>query len=85
MSDLRRTFEYHGAEHKTISCYEAEDELTRAGESSTRASTRAAHQLPADRDGAGDLQFFAARTAAWYWLVASRIVGIPVIAGLSYE
>ena len=28
MSDLRRTFEYHGAEHKTISCYEAEDELT---------------------------------------------------------
>jgi uncharacterized protein YqhQ len=28
MPDLRRTFEYHGAEHKTISCYEAEDELT---------------------------------------------------------
>jgi uncharacterized protein YqhQ len=26
--DLRRVFEYHGAEHKVISCYEAEDELT---------------------------------------------------------
>jgi len=30
MPDLRRVFEYHGAEHKTISCYEAEDELTPA-------------------------------------------------------
>ena len=27
ISDLRRVFEYHGAEHKTISCFEAEDEL----------------------------------------------------------
>ena len=27
LPDLRRVFEYHGAEHKTISCYEAEDEL----------------------------------------------------------
>ena len=28
MSDIRRVFEYHGAEHKTIACYEAGDELT---------------------------------------------------------
>ena len=28
MRDLRRVFEYHGAEHKTISCYEADLELT---------------------------------------------------------
>ena len=28
MSDIRRTFEYHGAEHKTIACYEAGVELT---------------------------------------------------------
>ena len=28
MKDIRRTFEYHGAEHKTIACYEAGDELT---------------------------------------------------------
>src|ERR1044072_1196940 len=27
LPDLRRVFEYHGAEHKTISCYEAEDEV----------------------------------------------------------
>ncbi len=28
MRDIRRTYEYHGAEHKTIACYEAGDELT---------------------------------------------------------
>jgi uncharacterized protein YqhQ len=28
MPDLQRVFEYHGAEHKTISCYEAGEELT---------------------------------------------------------
>ena len=28
MKDLQRVFEYHGAEHKTISCYEAGLELT---------------------------------------------------------
>lgn len=28
MKDIRRTFEYHGAEHKTIFCYEALSELT---------------------------------------------------------
>ena len=28
MKDIRRTFEYHGAEHKSIFCYESGDELT---------------------------------------------------------
>lgn len=28
LKDIRRTYEYHGAEHKTIACYEAEEELT---------------------------------------------------------
>lgn len=30
MKDIRRTFEYHGAEHKSIFCYEAGEELTPA-------------------------------------------------------
>lgn len=30
MKDIRRTFEYHGAEHKSIACYEAGEELTPA-------------------------------------------------------
>ena len=28
MPDMKRLYEYHGAEHKTIACYEAESELT---------------------------------------------------------
>ena len=28
MPDLQRVFQYHGAEHKTISCYEAGEPLT---------------------------------------------------------
>lgn len=28
MSDIKKTYEYHGAEHKTIACYEAGEELT---------------------------------------------------------
>ena len=28
IKDVKRTFMYHGAEHKTIACYEAEEELT---------------------------------------------------------
>lgn len=28
MKDIRRTYEYHGAEHKTIACYEGGEELT---------------------------------------------------------
>lgn len=28
LKDIRRTFEYHGAEHKSIACYEAGEELT---------------------------------------------------------
>ena len=41
MPDLQRVFEYHGAEHKTISTYEAGEELTPRTRSATRASTHA--------------------------------------------
>ena len=42
LRDLRRVFEYHGAEHKTISCYEAGLPLTPENASASRACTRAA-------------------------------------------
>ena len=42
LRDLRRVFEYHGAEHKTISCYEAGDRLTPARAELYRGSTPAA-------------------------------------------
>src|ERR1044072_2715955 len=55
LPDLRRVFEYHGAEHKTISCYEAEAVLAPA--------PPLRDQLSADRDGAGDLRLRPHRAA----------------------
>jgi uncharacterized protein YqhQ len=86
LRDLRRFFEYHGAEHKTISCYEAEDELV-------PARTRLYSRLH-PRCGTSFLLivmvvaifvFAPLGLPAWYWLLATRILGIPLIAGISYE
>jgi uncharacterized protein YqhQ len=84
--DLRRVFQYHGAEHKTISCYEAEDELV--------PERTALYSRLHPRCGTSFLLvvmvlaifvFAPIGLPAWYWLVASRVLGIPLIAGLSYE
>jgi uncharacterized protein YqhQ len=86
MSDLRRTFEYHGAEHKTISCYEAEDELTpERAKLYSRLHPRCGTSFLLIVMVLAIFIFAPLGLPAWYWLVASRIVGIPVIAGLSYE
>lgn len=45
MKDIRRTYEYHGAEHKTIACYEAGEELTVENVKSTLVSTLAAEPV----------------------------------------
>ena len=64
LRDLRRVFEYHGAEHKAISCYEASDELTpRAGRAVLAPASALRHELPADRDDHGDLRVRADRAA----------------------
>jgi uncharacterized protein YqhQ len=86
MSDLRRTFEYHGAEHKTISCYEAEDELTpERAKLYSRLHPRCGTSFLLIVMVLAIFIFAPLGLPAWYWLVVSRIVGIPVIAGLSYE
>src|SRR6185312_1154515 len=86
MPDLRRTFEYHGAEHKTISCYEAEDELTpERAKLYSRLHPRCGTSFLLIVMVLAIFIFAPLGLPAWYWLVISRIVGIPVIAGLSYE
>jgi uncharacterized protein YqhQ len=86
MPDLRRTFEYHGAEHKTISCYEAEDELTpERAKLYSRLHPRCGTSFLLIVMVLAIFIFAPLGLPAWYWLVVSRIVGIPVIAGLSYE
>jgi uncharacterized protein YqhQ len=84
--DLRRVFEYHGAEHKVISCYEADDELI-----PERASLYSRLHM---RCGTSFLLivmiiavfvFAPIGRPALQWLILSRIVGIALVAGLAYE
>ena len=86
LPDLRRVFQYHAAEHKVINAYEAGDELV--PERVQRFS------LIHPRCGTAFLlwvmviaifvfAFFG--QPLWYWLIASRILLLPLIAGLAYE
>jgi len=86
VSDLRRVFEYHGAEHKTISCFEAEDELTPArAQLYSRLHPRCGTSFLLIVMVLAIFVFAPIGLPAWYFLLASRILGIPLIAGLSYE
>jgi uncharacterized protein YqhQ len=86
LPDLRRVFEYHGAEHKTISAYEAGDRLVpeRAARYS-RLHPRCGTSFLLIVMVLAIFVFAPIGLPAWYWLLASRILGIPLIAGLSYE
>ena len=86
LPDLKRVFQYHAAEHKAINAYEAGEELT--PERVQRFS------LIHPRCGTAFLlwvmviaifvfAFFG--QPAWYWLIASRILLLPLIAGIAYE
>jgi uncharacterized protein YqhQ len=86
LPDLKRVFQYHAAEHKAINAYEAGEELT--PERVQRFS------LIHPRCGTAFLlwvmviaifvfAFFG--RPDWYWLIATRILLLPVIAGLAYE
>ncbi len=86
LKDLRRVFEYHGAEHKTISCFEAGDELTPArAKIYSRLHPRCGTSFLLIVMVVAIFVFAPLGLPAWYWLVASRILGIPLIAGISYE
>jgi len=86
LRDLRRVFEYHGAEHKTISCFEAGDELTPARAMRySRLHPRCGTSFLLIVMVLAIFVFAPIGLPAWYWLVLSRILGIPLIAGLSYE
>jgi uncharacterized protein YqhQ len=86
LRDLRRVFEYHGAEHKTISCYEAGDRLEPArAERYSRLHPRCGTSFLLVVMIVAIFVFAPLGLPAWYWLLASRILGIPLIAGISYE
>jgi uncharacterized protein YqhQ len=86
LRDLRRVFEYHGAEHKTISCYEAQLELTPANaQRFSRLHPRCGTSFLLIVMIVAIFVFAPIGLPAWYWLVVTRILGVPVIAGISFE
>jgi len=88
LPDVRRVFQYHGAEHKTINAYES-------GWPLEVASVRRASLLH-PRCGTGFLLVVLVVSVVvfsvvalfhpnWFWLVVSRLVAIPLIAGTGFE
>ena len=86
MPDLRRVFEYHGAEHKTIACYEGGDPLEpEYAERYSRLHPRCGTSFLLIVMVISIFMFAPLGLPAWYLLVLSRILGVPLIAGLSFE
>jgi uncharacterized protein YqhQ len=86
ISDLRRVFEYHGAEHKVISCYEADDELVpERAKLYSRLHPRCGTSFLLIVMIMAIFVFAPIGLPAWYLLLATRILGVPLIAGLSFE
>jgi uncharacterized protein YqhQ len=86
VKDLKRVFEYHGAEHKVISCYEASDELTpERAKLYSRFHPRCGTSFLLIVMIMAIFVFAPVGLPAWWILVITRIVGVPLIAGLSFE
>jgi uncharacterized protein YqhQ len=86
MRDLRRVFEYHGAEHKTISCYEAGLPLTpENAQRFSRLHPRCGTSFLLVVMIVAIFVFAPIGLPAWWLLALTRIVGVPLIAGISFE
>ena len=86
MKDLQRVFEYHGAEHKTISCYEANEELTpENAQRYSRFHPRCGTSFLLLVMIVAIVVFAPLGKLDWHWLFISRVVGIPIVAGLAFE
>ena len=86
LRDLRRVFEFHGAEHKTISCFEAGLPLTpENAQRFSRLHPRCGTSFLLIVMIVAIFVFAPIGLPAWYLLLGSRILGVPLIAGLSFE
>ncbi len=86
MADLQRVFEYHGAEHKTFSAYEAGEELTpENAQRYSRFHPRCGTSFLLLVMIVAIVVFAPLGKLPWHWLFISRILGIPIVAGLAFE
>jgi uncharacterized protein YqhQ len=86
MKDIRRVFQYHGAEHKVVYTWEAAEELT--VENARRKSTlhpRCGTSFLLFVMVVSIIVFSLFKFQAFWAIFLSRVVLIPVISGLSYE
>lgn len=86
MKEIRRVFQYHGAEHKSIHCYEAGEALTPENAMKhTRLHPRCGTSFLFIVMVISIFVFALVGVENFAWRMASRIVLLPVIAGVSYE
>lgn len=86
MKDIKRTYMYHGAEHKTINCMEAGDDLTVANvQKHTRFHRRCGTSFVFIVMFISIIVFMFVKTDTLWLRLVSRILLVPVIAGISYE
>ena len=86
MKDIERVFMYHGAEHKTINCIEHGLELTpENAEKCSRLHKRCGTSFLLYVMIISIIVFMFVRASTPVGRVVSRLVLIPLVAGLSYE
>ncbi len=86
LGDIRRVFQYHGAEHKSIAAYETGVEVTpEAAQRFTTAHVRCGTNFLLTVMIVAIVVYAIVPTPSLLTVIASRIVLIPLIAGLSYE
>ena len=86
LKDLQRVFQYHGAEHKTISCYEAGEPLTPENAAKySRLHPRCGTSFLLIVMIVAIFVFAPLGTPEWYILFPSRVIGIPIVAGIAFE
>jgi len=85
--DMRRVFEYHGAEHKTINAYEAGvpmEDLVSVSKSS-RFHTRCGTSFLLVVVGVSIVVFALAGDGSIWWRIGSRVLLLPMVIGIAYE
>ena len=84
--DIRRVFEYHGAEHKTIAAYENGVELTpETAQQFSTAHVRCGTNFLLTVMVVAILVYSVVPRPNLFFVIGSRVVLVPLIAGLSYE
>jgi uncharacterized protein YqhQ len=86
LEDIKRVFQYHGAEHKVINAYEAGDELVvdRVQRYST-LHPRCGTSFLLIVMVISILIFSLLGKQVLWWRILSRVLLLPVVAGISYE